>query len=84
MSLNRGSPTNSQNHSFQTSKPKQQTVIRPMNKFLSSIPTHRIAHTLLLVLACAFISACAGPAYRHEGRVDRRGDRQDYRQDRRY
>jgi hypothetical protein len=59
-----------------------------MNKFLSFIPVHRIARGLLLVLAataaCAFFSACGGPAYRHEGRVDRRGDRQDYRQDRRY
>lgn len=36
--------------------------------------------------ACTWFSACAGPAYRHEARVDnrvdRRHDRWDYREDR--
>ena len=55
----------------------------------------RVAKALLFVFAVGpagvFFSACTGPAYRHERRVDRRGDRwerrddrQDYRVDRRY
>jgi hypothetical protein len=59
-----------------------------MNASFSSIPVHRIARALLLVFAAtaasAFFSACAGPAYRHEHRVERRDDRQDYRVDRRH
>lgn len=59
-----------------------------MKACLSSIPLHHIARALLLMFAvtgaAAFLSACAGPEYRHDRRVDRRGDRRDYRYDRRY
>jgi hypothetical protein len=59
-----------------------------MNEFLSSIHSHRIARALLVVFAataaCTFLSACTGPAYRHERRVDRRVDRHEDRWDRRY
>ena len=54
-----------------------------MKNSLSSIPTQRIARSLLLILAataaCTFFSACAG----HETRVERRQDRRENRQDRR-
>jgi hypothetical protein len=35
-------------------------------------------------LALVLFTGCAGPAVRHEARVERRDDRQDYRVDRRY
>ena len=54
-----------------------------MKNSLSSIPTQRIARSLLLILAataaCTFFSACAG----HETRVERRQDRRENRQERR-
>jgi len=57
-----------------------------MKALISSVPIHRPAKALLFVFAastvCAFFSACAGPAYRHERRVDRRGERWDRREDR--
>jgi hypothetical protein len=57
-----------------------------MKNSLYSIPTQRIARGLVLVFAataaCTFFSACVGPAYRHqarvENRVDRRHDRWNY------
>jgi hypothetical protein len=59
-----------------------------MKACLSSILFHHIARILLLIFAVIavgpFLSACAGPAYRHDRRVDRRTDRRDYRYDRRY
>ena len=57
-----------------------------MKNSLSSIPTQRIARSLLLILAataaCTFFSACVGHQARVENRQDRRADRQDRRQDR--
>ena len=50
---------------------------------LSSIPTQRIARTLLLTLAataaCTFFSACVG----HQARVENRQDRREIDEQRR-
>jgi hypothetical protein len=62
-----------------------------MKHLLCYIPTERIAQALTLIVAvtaaCTFFSACAGPAYRHqarvENRIDRRQDRIENRIDRR-
>jgi hypothetical protein len=58
-----------------------------MENTLSSIPTQRITRALLLMFAataaCTFFSACVGPAYRHQARVENRVDRRmDRRHDR--
>ena len=58
-----------------------------MKHALSSMPTHRIARALLLTFvataACTFFSACVGPRYRHQERVEDRVDRRmDRREDR--
>ena len=57
-----------------------------MKNSLCSTPTRQIARALVLMFAataaCTFFLACAGPAYRHqarvENRVDRRHDRWNY------
>jgi hypothetical protein len=55
----------------------------PMKYSLPFLPTQRIAQALALIVAvtaaCTSFSACAGPAYRHQARVENRIDR---RQDR--
>ena len=55
-----------------------------MKTSLSSIPTKRIARSLLLILAataaCTFFSACVGHQARVENRQERRSDRQERRQ----
>ena len=58
-----------------------------MKNSLTSIPTQRIARSLLLILAataaCTFFSACAGHERRVERRQDRRENREERREDRR-
>ena len=50
---------------------------------LCSLAAPRTVKILLLVLAASSLTACSGPAYRHDRRVDRRDDRHDDRWDRR-
>jgi hypothetical protein len=54
---------------------------------MSPVAWKTVSKLLLVVFACSaaatLLSACAGPAYRHDARVDHRVDRRDDRYDRR-